>query len=120
MNVKAFHNILVMHNSGSAMMIEKAWSLYLVRGGFVAFLTMVIIFLLAVAPLKIALPIVLGVGLFLYVIVRFNARLTTYICKNCSTRFKVSLWIDFCSPHMPNRKLLRCPHCGDVDWQPVE
>jgi hypothetical protein len=101
-------------------MIEKAWSLRLIRGGFVSFLTVVISILIIVAPAEIALPIILGVGVFLFVIVRFHARSTIYACKGCSTHFEVSPWIDFCSPHMPNRKMLRCPHCGNIDWHPVE
>jgi hypothetical protein len=65
--------------------------------GFLIFGT---VLFLAVVPLKFAIPLIPGVAIFLYVIVRFNSRSTGYRYKHCLGRFKVSTWIDFCSPHL--------------------
>lgn len=101
-------------------MIVKAWSLRLIGGGFISFLTVVMGLLFIAAPVKIVFAIILGVGVFLCVIVRSHSRSTSYICKSCSTPFKASPRVNFCSPHIPNRKLLRCQHCGNIDWHPTE
>ena len=100
--------------------LRSVRSLILVRGSIVGFLLLVILYYLLYIPLKISLPILLATVIFLFFLVRSNARSTRYVCRKCSTRFQVSPWIDFCSPHRPNLKLLRCPQCGLVDWHSTE
>ncbi len=52
----------------------------------------------------------------LYLLVRWNARNTAYICPKCGHRFMISTWRDFISPHVWNKKLLRCPACQEKNW----
>lgn len=93
-------------------------ALGLARGSLIIALISALVLTFSIAPLVIAVPIVLGLALFLFLIVRSNARLTAYACTKCSAQFQVSACVDFLSPHKPNRKLLRCPQCSNVDWQP--
>ena len=53
-------------------------------------------------------------GLFL--IVRWHAKNTAYICPECGHRFMISTFKDFISPHMLDKKLLRCPECKKRSW----
>jgi predicted RNA-binding Zn-ribbon protein involved in translation (DUF1610 family) len=55
-----------------------------------------------------------GVGLFS--LVRWHAKNTAYICPNCGYIFTISTRKDFLSPHMIDKKLLRCPKCGESSW----
>ena len=89
------------------------------RGLFVGFLVIVVIFLLISLPMTISLPVILGLGLLMYSIVHIHARRTVYLCRLCSTRFTINAWIDFTSPHLATTKLLCCPHCGKVAWHPT-
>ncbi|MDH7576965.1 MAG: hypothetical protein QHH75_03875 [Bacillota bacterium] len=50
-------------------------------------------------------------GLFL--LVRWHARSTAYICPKCSHFFMISVAEDFLSPHMMDKKLLKCPKCRE-------
>jgi len=95
---------------------RSARSLWWLRGGIVGGLLLLILYFNLTVPLKIALPLTLGVGIFVYIIVRSNARVTHYTCIHCSVQFKISPWTDFCSPHRPECKLLQCPNCGEIDW----
>lgn len=60
------------------------------------------------------LLILVGGGLFS--LVRWHAKNTAYICPKCGHTFMISISKDFLSPHMGNKKLLRCPKCGESSW----
>ncbi len=51
-----------------------------------------------------------------FVMVRWHSRHTGYRCQTCSGSFMVSAWTDFLSPHLSDRKLLRCPYCHSSGW----
>ena len=55
-----------------------------------------------------------GVGLFL--LVSWHAKYTAYICPKCGHTFMISTAKDFLSPHMVDKKLLRCPKCDESSW----
>jgi DNA-directed RNA polymerase subunit RPC12/RpoP len=58
----------------------------------------------------------LFVGGTLYLIVRWHADTTAYRCANCGHEFEISPRRDFLSPHILNKKLLKCPGCGTRTW----
>jgi DNA-directed RNA polymerase subunit RPC12/RpoP len=60
---------------------------------------------------------VVGGGLFL--LVRWHARVTAYRCGNCGNEFEISTLADFLSPHLPQKKFLKCPGCGHRSWATV-
>ncbi len=60
--------------------------------------------------------LVLLVGGGLYLLVRWHAKNTAYICPKCNHTFAISTLRDFLSPHMIEKKLLRCPECGESSW----
>lgn len=60
------------------------------------------------------LLILFGGGLFS--LVRWHANNTAYICPKCGHTFMISTAKDFLSPHMGDKKLLRCPKCGESSW----
>jgi len=53
------------------------------------------------------------VGGGLYLLVRWHAKNTAYICPKCNHTFSISTLTDFLSPNMIDKKLLRCPECGE-------
>jgi len=57
--------------------------------------------------------LVLLVGGGLYLLVRWHAKNTAYICPKCNHTFAISTLTDFLSPNMIDKKLLRCPECGE-------
>ena len=52
----------------------------------------------------------------LFSLVRWHAKNTAYICPKCGHTFMISTTEDFLSPHMINKKLLRCSKCGESSW----
>ena len=60
------------------------------------------------------LLVLIGVGLFL--LVSWHAKYTAYICPKCGYTFMISTSKDFLSPHMVDKKLLRCPKCDESCW----
>ncbi|MCX6825814.1 MAG: hypothetical protein NTV06_00905 [candidate division Zixibacteria bacterium] len=56
----------------------------------------------------------------LYFFVRWHAINTEYKCPKCGNVFRISTFIDFISPHFPNKKWLKCPSCGRRSWCPEE
>ena len=52
----------------------------------------------------------------LFLLVRWNASTTAYICENCGQEFTLSAFQDFLSPHTLDSKYARCPHCGERNW----
>jgi len=46
----------------------------------------------------------------------WHAKTHVYKCPKCGFIFKISLSKDFLSPHLPGKKLLRCPSCGHKEW----
>ena len=92
------------------------WIVNLLRGSFIAMLIAAIMLVLVAVPLRIGVPVIAGFSLLLLWIVSAHARSTLYTCKECSTSFKISGWLDFISPHWASTKLLRCPKCGATTW----
>lgn len=66
-------------------------------------------------PIK-TLAYIAAVALVLFFIVRWHARNTAYVCPDCGHRFVISAWVDFISPHYPDKKRLRCPSCSKKSW----
>jgi len=55
----------------------------------------------------------------LFLLVRWHARVTAYRCPTCAEEFEISIMSDFISPHLPNKKYLKCPHCDEKGWVEV-
>jgi len=62
------------------------------------------------------LGVIAAAALFLFFLVRWHARSFGYECPQCASRFAVGAWIDFISPHYPDKKRLTCPHCRERSW----
>jgi DNA-directed RNA polymerase subunit RPC12/RpoP len=60
--------------------------------------------------------LVLCFGGSLYLLVRWHALNTAYRCPACKGTFEISIFSDFSSPHVPNKKYLKCPHCNERNW----
>jgi DNA-directed RNA polymerase subunit RPC12/RpoP len=58
-------------------------------------------------------------GASLTILVRSHSRDTNYSCRACDTRFEISPWQDFISPHTLTQKYLKCPHCGARSWATI-
>lgn len=39
-----------------------------------------------------------------------------YQCGFCGRIFSLTIWQAVAAPHMMWRKLMRCPHCGNMAW----
>jgi DNA-directed RNA polymerase subunit RPC12/RpoP len=52
----------------------------------------------------------------LFLLVRWNAGTTAYLCADCGQEFTLTPLQDFLSPHTPGSKYARCPHCGKRNW----
>ena len=63
------------------------------------------------------LAIVVSGSLFL--LARWHANSTAYRCPVCGHEFEISVFTDLVSPHVPDVKYLRCPHCGKRNWMTV-
>jgi DNA-directed RNA polymerase subunit RPC12/RpoP len=59
---------------------------------------------------------VMGIMLLL---VRWHAKNTAYRCRVCGHEFEISTGTDLISPHLPEKKYLRCPQCGKRSWKTV-
>ena len=46
----------------------------------------------------------------------WHARTTEYNCPNCGHQFDISWLIDLISPHVPDKKYLKCPSCHKRAW----
>ena len=55
-------------------------------------------------------------GVALFLLVRWHAKSTAYICPKCGHTFMISTTKDFLRPHLIDKKLLRCPKCGEKSW----
>lgn len=46
----------------------------------------------------------------------FDYKTTVYQCRKCRAIHKptVKEWV--CSTHMPGKRMLKCPKCGEKDW----
>lgn len=53
------------------------------------------------------------------IIVRWHAGVTAYRCTQCGHEFEITTMTNFLSPHLPERKYLKCPACGKRDWMTV-
>ncbi len=56
------------------------------------------------------------VGSILFFLVRWHARSFAYECPRCKRAFAISILTDFISPHFPDQKYLKCPHCHERSW----
>ncbi|MGG7178441.1 hypothetical protein ACQPU1_12640 [Clostridium paraputrificum] len=52
----------------------------------------------------------------LIILVLMHSKRAIYTCKHCNKEFKISAVIDLISPHKLDKKYLKCPHCGKLDW----
>jgi len=63
--------------------------------------------------------LVLCFGTSLCLLVRWHAKVTAYRCPHCDRAYEISFFTDFISPHYPNKKYLKCPHCGQRGWAEI-
>jgi hypothetical protein len=93
-------------------------------GGYVL-LTVAVIAVAAVILIPAAWPVgfIAWLAIFvvggMFLLVRWHADNTAYRCPVCGHAFEISVFTDFTSPQVPNRKLLKCPQCGRRDWAAV-
>jgi DNA-directed RNA polymerase subunit RPC12/RpoP len=62
---------------------------------------------------------VIGLGIPVFLLVRWHARTTAYRCATCRHEFVISAWTDFITPHIPGKKYVACPSCGVRGWAKV-
>jgi hypothetical protein len=55
----------------------------------------------------------------LFLLVRWHANTTAYRCPACDWEYEISVFTDFISPHFPNKKYLKCPHCRKIGWAEI-
>ena len=55
-------------------------------------------------------------AVLMYTVVSSHSRSTAYTCQHCKQEVKAGTLTDFMSPHLADKKLLRCPHCGLTSW----
>ena len=75
----------------------------------------------AILIIPISMPRGLIIWIFIisigtYLIIRWHAKNTAFICPKCNHKFTISTTKDFLSPHFFDKKLLRCPDCGESSW----
>lgn len=70
-------------------------------------------------PIGLMAWLVLCFGGSLFLLVRWHARNTAYRCGECDWEFEISFFTDFISPHIPNKKYLKCPHCNEKTWAEI-
>jgi DNA-directed RNA polymerase subunit RPC12/RpoP len=93
--------------------------------GAYTLLTVAIIVVTAVILIPIAWPVGLVAWLAiivsgsLFLLVRWHAGNTAYRCPACKHEFEISVFTDFVSPHVPDKKYLQCPQCGKRNWATV-
>jgi DNA-directed RNA polymerase subunit RPC12/RpoP len=93
-------------------------------GGYVL-LTVVVIVVAARILIPLAPPIgaivwlTVFVGGGLYSLARWHAKSTVYRCPACGHHFTISVLADFVSPHVVDKKYLKCPCCGRRNWATV-
>lgn len=93
----------------------KLSKLNLARTALVMLLLAVLV-LVILNPSRTALIVVGAAAIFLFVLVRWHAARTVYVCPVCNHNFRISAWIDFVSPHTPASKWLNCPSCSAQAW----
>ncbi len=59
---------------------------------------------------------ILALIFLLMIAIVWHSNITLYKCPNCKKEFKISAFVDFFSPHFPDKKLLTCPYCKTVNW----
>ncbi|MRR08761.1 hypothetical protein EG831_01440 [bacterium] len=55
-------------------------------------------------------------AVFVLALAKWSVDTTGYECPSCKHRFEISLGTNLVSPHVWNKKLLRCPSCGRRGW----
>jgi DNA-directed RNA polymerase subunit RPC12/RpoP len=55
----------------------------------------------------------------LLLLVKWHAANTVYRCQACGNVFSISMMTDAISPHLLDRKYLKCPECGKRSWATV-
>ena len=70
-------------------------------------------------PLGLALTLLAVAGIGVFFLVRWHARTFAYRCSRCGHEFVISALTDFVSPHVPDKKYLRCPSCRKRDWATI-
>ena len=95
------------------------------RVGAYTLLAVAIIAITALILIPVAWPVGLVVWLALFVsgdlflLVRWHANSTAYRCPACEHEFELSVFTDLVSPHVPDKKYLKCPQCGKRNWATV-
>jgi len=99
--------------SASRVPTQKDWVVNIIVVGLAAAgLVVAGLFLGRTHPL-----VFLGAALVvLFLLVRWNAGATAYICQSCGREFTLTPVQDFLSPHTFDSKYSRCPHCGQRSW----
>jgi len=75
----------------------------------------------AIFIIPISMPAGLIIWIFIisvgaYLLIRWHSKNTVFICPKCDYKFTITTTKDFLSPHFFDKKLLRCPHCGESSW----
>jgi uncharacterized membrane protein len=75
----------------------------------------------AIFIIPISMPMGLIIWIFIisigtYLIIRWHAKNTVFICPECNHKFTISTAKDFLSPNFFDKKLLRCANCGESSW----
>jgi predicted RNA-binding Zn-ribbon protein involved in translation (DUF1610 family) len=96
-------------------MTPSELKLTIVRVVFVAFLASILL-LLIMRPSAEASVIVAVAAIFLVPLVKWHARVSSYVCPHCGAKFNITAFISFLSPHVPGKKWLYCPNCNEASW----
>jgi DNA-directed RNA polymerase subunit RPC12/RpoP len=101
------------------MATAKDW----LKTGLYILVTLAVIILASILLPSIGLVgIVLWAVIFvggMYLLVRWHANSTAYRCSGCDHEFEISTLADLISPHIPNKKYLKCPQCGKRNWATI-
>lgn len=88
-------------------------------GGRYFLLTVVVIVVTAAILYPVAWPVgfvvwftIFGSG-SLFLLVRWHTNTTSYRCSACGCEFEISVFTDFASLQVPDKKYLKCPQCSN-------
>ena len=95
------------------------------KTGLYILLTIIIIVVTGMILMQMfgAVGLVVWIAVFvagsLFLLVRWHAKNTAYRCRVCGHEFEISTGTDLMSPHVPEKKYLKCPQCGKRSWATV-
>lgn len=70
-------------------------------------------------PIGFIIWLVVFAGGGLLLLVKWHAEKTAYRCAACGETFEIGTLTDLVSLQYPNKKYLKCPHCGRWSWATV-